>query len=120
MARFDMLAGFVLCAGLFAASSAAAAPGVELFQPRLDQRPEGVRVQGAVCRAVPALTAGGVELKVQKLDSTGAVVAETKARRDLRPRDRACAFYSVQTAWTVAPTESVRVCATTHGRLACV
>ena len=76
-------------------------------------------MHGAVCRAAPALPAGALSLRIEKLDAAGLVTASTTARQDLRPRNRTCAFYSVQTVWTATPGDTVRICATSHGRTVC-
>jgi hypothetical protein len=99
----------------------APARGLALHRPDLFQTVDGLRIHGAVCRAGPQPVLGPVKVHVERLDQDGRVVAETSVRlaSALSPRARACGFYDVGAAWSLAPGDTIRVCADVAGRSAC-
>jgi len=95
--------------------------GLVLRRPDLLQAVDGLRIHGAVCRAGPQPVLGPVDVHVERLDPGGRVVAETSIRLAdaLSARDRACGFYDAAAAWSLAPSDTIRVCADVAGRSAC-
>lgn len=102
----------------------AAHQGLTLFAPNVAQNGAGARIEGAVCRLgpVPSVTLG--ELSVERVGPDGQTldIAPAHVAPVLRDRGARCAYYHVQTAWVMQPTDSVQVCMSnaTGGAPACV
>ena len=72
--------------------------------------PEGVRFHGALCRA--SLSPAPTHIRLDHVSASGALLGSKSAWvTDLEGRDAHCGYYNVQTDWTVAAGEHVRVCA---------
>ncbi|MCI3131755.1 hypothetical protein [Phenylobacterium aquaticum] len=98
--------------------------GLTLFAPEVAQNAAGARVEGAVCRLGPVPSVKLGELSVEHVGPDGQTLAVEPARVApvLRDRGARCAYYHVQTAWVVQPSESVQVCMSSPagGAPACV
>lgn len=124
----------LLCLAILAPAAAVAAPaagaprlqvvsgdGLVARRPMTSQLVEGLRVQGAICRAAPQLATGIAGVRIERLDAAGVVISKvsTQFHNALGPHDRTCGFYDVHTAWTLGSQETLRVCATVSGVSAC-
>jgi TolA-binding protein len=99
------LAAAALASGCASSNSASA------LQPALFKTAEGTRVQGMVCRAPATVATQRGQLQLQHLNAAGKVVDTTSARlsESLNRRNRTCDTYNIQTSWTVAATDTVKV-----------
>ncbi|WP_304166852.1 hypothetical protein [Phenylobacterium aquaticum] len=106
------------------AGAVSAPQGLTLFAPAVAQNAAGARVEGAICRLGPVPSVKLGELSVEHVGPDGQTLAVEPARvaPALRDRGARCAYYHVQTAWVVAPADSVQVCLTsaTGGAPSCV
>jgi hypothetical protein len=96
------------------AGAVAAHQGLTLFAPDVAQNAAGARVEGAVCRLGPVPSVKLGELSVERVGPDGQTLAVAPAHVApvLRDRGARCAYYHVQTAWVMQPTDSVQVCMT--------
>jgi hypothetical protein len=126
----SLSASLLLSAGVGSAAAASSpvvrigvqpASGLTLSAPEFRQAAEGIEIHGDVCRAPSRAIAGRVEIHVLRFDASGRPVGDavTALAGALGPRDRACAPYTVRTAWKVGPDEDIRVCADRQGHPVC-
>ena len=90
-----------------------------LHHPDLVAAPGGLQVQGMACVAGLRPNSQGAGVLVQHISSDGKVLDSTSVRlAGLRDHNARCGIYSARTAWTLAPAESVKVCASKAGACA--
>ena len=108
-----------LAAVTLVASAASASPqgfgpqGFKIAAPSVTTDAAGARIHGAVCRTSAISTVSSGELRIERIDGGGRVMASAYARlsRGLTGRDGGCGFYDRQTDWRLAAGEHVAVCA---------
>jgi hypothetical protein len=100
---------------------AKAQAGLLIRPARLARTSEGAEVRGSVCRRPSHPATGRVTIHLQRRDAQGVVTDEIREplAGALGPRDRACGFYVVQTGWSLAPGDTLGVCADRYGRRVC-
>ena len=100
---------------LASAASAASPEGFHISAPTVTSDATGARIHGAVCRTSAISTASPGELRIERIDGGGRVMASAYARlsRGLTGRDGGCGYYDRQTDWRLAAGEHVAVCAAT-------
>lgn len=86
--------------------------GFSVSTPVALQIPGGTRFHGAVCRRSPTVMVPPSHLQLDLLDQEGRISASASQRLSgLGGRNSHCAFYDVDTKWTIGPNDRVRVCA---------
>jgi hypothetical protein len=88
----------------------AAPRGFALKTPVALKTPEGVRFDGALCRE--SLSPAPTRIRLDHVSASGALLGTRSASvTDLEGRNAHCAYFNVQTDWTVAEGDHIRVCA---------
>ena len=84
--------------------------GYSLAKPVAIQTADGTRFHGSVCRQ--SISPPPDQIRLDRLDSNGAVIASTTHRLSgLQGRNALCTYYDVNTLWTISSGERVRACA---------
>ncbi len=92
---------------------AQSAVGFRIYAPDLIPTADGSRLHGSVCRTgrSPAASPSGVSLQVS--DSKGHVIGKAVGGLSGNLSGRTglgCAYYDLETGWSIAATDTVRVC----------
>ena len=85
--------------------------GLQIYHPDVILAAQGARIHGAVCRTGLRQLSVPAALTIEHVDATGRVLEALTARPAgaVWGRGPGCAYYDLQTSWSVRPSDTVRV-----------